>query len=251
MGTTRIDVSGRMEPDAQIVIAPDGTVLAATGELPSDLLDVRLEDCEGLSSEIREAGKALLLELRRSANRVAIQTVALGEGRTVQLVAIEALAIRRSATDLRTLLASKLDVISSQAADVAVTLSVVIAADVPTVVRLDPDKVAWAVTTLVGNALRYMRLGSRQTQGGTINVRAGFDPASSQVIIEVQDDGPGVPAGTVARLFTRDGLNVRGAGLALLMISDVCTAHGGTVDVRSNTDVSGHGTTVRMTFAAR
>jgi signal transduction histidine kinase len=142
-------------------------------------------------------------------------------------------------------------VISSQAADVAVTLSVVIAADVPTVVRLDPDKVAWAVTTLVGNALRYMRLGSRQRQGGTINVRAGFDPASSQVIIEVQDDGPGVPAGTVARLFTRDGLNVRGAGLALLMISDVCTAHGGTVDVRSNTDVSGHGTTVRMTFAAR
>jgi hypothetical protein len=35
------------------------------------------------------------------------------------------------------------------------------------------------------------------------------------------------------------------------MISDVCTAHGGTVDVRSNTDVSGHGTTVRMTFATR
>jgi signal transduction histidine kinase len=250
MGTTRIDVSDRMERDTQIVIAPDGTVLAATGELSAALLDVRLEDCEGLSREIREAGKALLLELRRSANRVAIQTVALGEGRTVQLVAIEALAIRRSATDLRTLLSSKLNVISSQAADVAVTLSVVIAGDVPTIVRVDPDKVAWAVTTLVGNALRYMRSGSCQRQGGTVDVRAGFDPASSQVIIEVQDDGPGVPAGTVARLFTR-GLNVRGAGLALLMISDVCRAHGGTVDVRSNTDVSGHGTTVRMTFAAR
>jgi signal transduction histidine kinase len=67
----------------------------------------------------------------------------------------------------------------------------------------------------------------------------------------VQDDGPGVPAGTVAQLFRRDGLNVQGAGLALLMISDVCAAHGGTVDVRSNTDASGHGTTVRMTFATR
>ena len=254
MGTTRIDVSDRMARDAQIVIGPDGTVLAATGELPPDLVDVRLEDCEGLSREIREAGKALLHELRRSTNRAATQTVALGEGRTVQLVAIEALAIRRSATDLRTLLPSKLDVIASQAADVAVTVSVVIAADVPAVVRVDPDKVAWAVTTLVGNALRYMRLGSRQRQGGTITVRADFDPASSHVITEVQDDGPGVPAGTVARLFKRDGLNVRGAGLALLMISDVCTAHGGTVDVRSHTDVSGvsgHGTTVRMTFATR
>jgi hypothetical protein len=139
MGTTRIDVSDRTEHDAQIVIAPDGTVLAVTGELPSALLDARLEDCEGLSSEIRDAGKALLLELRRSANRVAIETVALGEGRTVQLVAIEALAIRRSATDLRTLVSSKLDVISSQAADIAVTLSVDIADDVPTIVRVDPD----------------------------------------------------------------------------------------------------------------
>ena len=55
----------------------------------------------------------------------------------------------------------------------------------------------------------------------------------------------------VTRLFKRDGLNVRGAGLALLMMSDVCAAHGGTVDVHSKTDVSEHGTTVRLTFPAR
>jgi hypothetical protein len=34
------------------------------------------------------------------------------------------------------------------------------------------------------------------------------------------------------------------------MISDACTAHGGTVDVPGKTDVSGHGTTVRMTCDA-
>ena len=56
-------------------------------------------------------------------------------------------------------------------------------------------------------------------------------------------------AETVARLFRRDGLNVRGAGLALLLIADVCAAHGGTVDVHSSTGVSDHGTAVRMTFA--
>jgi signal transduction histidine kinase len=238
------------ERDAQLVIGPDGTVLAATGSLPSGLVDTRLHDCQGLSREIREAGTALLHELRRSGNRVVVQTVDLGDAGTVQLVAIEALAIRRSATDVRALLASKLSVISSQALDVAVTLNVAVAADVPAVVHVDPDKVAWAVTTLVGNALRYMRPGSRQKQGGAIHVRAGFDPASSQVNIEVQDDGPGVPAGTVARLFKGDGLNVRGAGLALLLISDICGAHGGAVDVRSSTDRAGHGTTVRMTFAA-
>ena len=241
-----------MEPDSQIVIGPDGTVLAATGQLPSGLVDARLEDCEGLSREIREAGKALLHQLRRSGDRIAIQTVTLdGGARTVRLVGIEALAIRRTPTDVRALLASKLGVISFQAATADVTLSVVVADEVPPVVDLDSDKVGWAITTLVGNALRYVRSGSRRMPGGTIHVRAGVDSAGPQVTIEVQDDGPGIPADTVKRLFRRDGLNVRGAGLALLLISDICAAHGGAVEIRSNTDGPEHGTAVRLSFPTR
>jgi signal transduction histidine kinase len=239
-----------MEPVSHIIIGPDGTVLAATGQLPPGLVDVRLEDCEGLPREIGEVGKALLEQLRRSGNRAVTQTVALDGGtRAVQLVAIEALAIRRTPTDVRELLTSKLAVISSQAEELDVTLNLVVAGDVPAIVRLDSEKVAWAVTTLVGNALRYMRSGSRRMGGRTINVRTGFDPTRSRVTIEVQDDGMGIPADTVTRLFRRDGLNVRGAGLALLVMSDICTAHGGTVDVRSDTDGSEHGTIVRLTFA--
>jgi signal transduction histidine kinase len=241
-----------MEPDSHIVIGPDGTVLAATGQLPPGLVDVRLEDCEGLSPAIREAGAALRLQLRRSGNRIVSQAVALdGGARTVQLVAIEALAVRRTPTDVRALLTSKLDVLSFQATASDVTLSVVVAGDVPSVVYLDSEKVAWAVTTIVGNALRYVRSGTRRMPGGTINVRAGFDHTSSQVTIEVQDDGPGIPADTVTRLFRRDGLNVRGAGLALLLISDICAAHGGTIDLRSNTGTVEHGTAVRLVFPAR
>jgi signal transduction histidine kinase len=239
------------EPSAQIIVGPDGTILAVTGQLPPGLVDVRLEDCQGLSPNIRDAGRALLDELRRSADRMVTRTLVLDGGRALQLIAIEALAIRRTSTDVRALLASKLGVIASQAADADVTLNVETAAGVPPALEVDPEKIAWAVTTLVGNALRYMRPGSRRTRGGTIGVRAGFDPARSELGIEVQDDGPGVQAETVARLFSRDGLNVRGAGLALLLIADVCAAHGGTVDVHSSTGASDHGTTVRMTFATR
>jgi signal transduction histidine kinase len=167
----------------------------------------------------------------------------------VQLVAIEALAIRRRPTDVRALLASKLSVLSSQAEAAGVTLRVGVADDVPAVVQLDSEKVAWALTTLVGNALRYVRSGSRRRSGGTINVHVDFDPTCSHVIVEVRDDGPGIPADTVTRLFRRDGLNVRGAGLALLLMSDICVAHGGTVDVRSRTDASEQGTAVRLTLA--
>jgi len=52
-------------------------------------------------------------------------------------------------------------------------------------------------------------------------------------------------------LFKRDGLNVRGAGLALLFIRDIMAAHGGCVDVHSSIAAIGHGTTIRLTFPAR
>jgi signal transduction histidine kinase len=236
-----------MEPESRIVLGADGTVQAASGSLASGLVDRRLEQCDGLPLEVLESGRALLRQLHAGGKRVEFQTVALdGGNRTVQLVAIEALAIRRAATDVRTLFASKLDVIAAQAAAAGVTLTMAVADDFPAVVHVDGEKLAWAITTLVGSSLRYLQSASHRMHSGTISVRASFDPASSQVTIEAKDDGPGIPADTVKRLFRRDGLNVRGTGLALLLISDICSAHGGTVDVLSSTGPSDHGTTVRL-----
>lgn len=240
-----------MEPDSQIVIGPDGTVIAAEGHLPAGLVDVRLDECLLLPRDVREAGRALVQQLIRSGNRIANQTVALGDGRSLQIIAIDAFPIRRAATDLRELLASKLAVISFQASAAHVTLRVDVAHDVPALVLLDAEKVAWAVTTVVGNALRYVRSGAGRFTGKAIDVRARYDAARSEVTIEVQDDGPGIPPDTVARLFKRDGLNVRGAGLALLLIQDIMAAHGGRVQVQSDAAPAGHGTTIRLTLPAR
>jgi signal transduction histidine kinase len=37
----------------------------------------------------------------------------------------------------------------------------------------------------------------------------------------------------------------------LLLIRDILIAHGGTVDLHSNTDPVGHGTAIRLTFPTR
>jgi signal transduction histidine kinase len=237
--------------DTQIVIGPDGIVLGATGELAAGLIDVRLEACERLPREVRDAQPELLLLLRQSPGRVVTLNVTLdgGGGRHVQLVAIEALVIRRTPTDLRGLLASKLAVLTSQAVSSDVSLNILVSEKMPAAAQIDAEKVAWSVTTLVGNALRYVQQGSRRMTGRSITVGAAFDPSAGEVSIEVRDDGPGIPPDTVARLFRRDGLNVQGAGLALLLMSDICAAHGGRLDVKSSTAPSDHGTTVRMTFA--
>jgi two-component system sensor histidine kinase TctE len=240
-----------MDRDSQIVIGPDGIVLAATADLPPGLVDRPLEECEGLSRQLRDAGKDLLQQLRRATGRIVTRDVTHdGETQPVQLIAIEALAIRRHGTDLRTLLRSKLAVLSSQALVAHVTLNVAVADDVPALVQIDSEKVAWAVTTLVGNAVRYVRTMPRRYPGGKVDVLASFNRATGDVTIEVQDDGPGIPADSVARLFKRDGLNVLGTGLALLVMADLCAAHGGKIDVRSTTDASSHGTIVRLTFPA-
>jgi two-component system sensor histidine kinase QseC len=171
------------------------------------------------------------------------------DGKQVQLIALEALPLRRRATDLRALLRSKLAVLSSQALAARVALNVQVADEVPPEVQVDSEKVAWAVTTLIGSALRYVQSGPHRTPG-QIDVRASYEPPGAELAIEIRDNGPGIPSDSVARLFKRDGLNVLGTGLALLVMADVCAAHGGRIDVRSSTEASNHGTTVRLTFAA-
>jgi len=87
--------------------------------------------------------------------------------------------------------------------------------------------------------------------GGTINVEANYDPAASEITIEVQDDGPGIAPERLNDLFRRDAVQSQRTSLGLMLVHDIIVAHGGRVDVRSNTDAFGHGTTVRLTFPAR
>ena len=230
-----------MTATSLIVVGSDGRVLAATGDLPSGLVDVRLEDCQSLPQLVREAGRILLDRLRAERTRTLSRTLALdGQERVLQLVAVDALAIRRAPVDLRRLLKSKLAVLSSQATTAGITLGIEVADDVPAQVFLDAEKVAWAITTLVGNALRYAQTGSRDLRGRAIAVTAAYDVSASEVAIDVRDDGPGVSEDTVSRLFKRDTLNVQGAGLALLLISDIMSAHSGRIDVQSRYRIALH-----------
>ena len=119
--------------------------------------------------------------------------------------------------------------------------------DVPGAVSLDRSKIAWAVTALVGNALRYVRHGSQTMPGGTITVHAAWDSSAHNLAVEVQDDGPGIPADTRQSLFSGE-VDSTGRALGLRMVRDVVGAHGGTLNVESGTTGLSRGTTVRFTL---
>jgi signal transduction histidine kinase len=155
----------------------------------------------------------------------------------------DAIPLHRTPTDLRKLLQGTLEVLRAQAMGRDVTLTIEAPADLP-LVSVDAEKLAWAVATVVGNALRYVRHGSLRRPGGTIVVRIGVEPET--VVVAVDDDGPGIPADKAANLFRRGAGVTHGTGLALMLIQDVLIAHGGSVRVKTSTDATSSGTTIAL-----
>ena len=89
----------------------------------------------------------------------------------------------------------------------------------------DPARLAQLVANLVDNAVRHS-----PPQGEVRVVARGVDDDTWW--LEVHDDGPGIPADRVERVFDRFGSggdSAGGTGLGLAIASWVCELHGGTI----------------------
>jgi signal transduction histidine kinase len=155
----------------------------------------------------------------------------------------DAIPLNRTPTDLRALLQGTLEVLRAQAMARDVSLRIEAPADLP-LVRVDAEKIAWAVATLVGNALRYVRHGTLRRPGGSVTIRITAE--GDIVTVAVEDDGPGIPPEKAANLFRRGAGVTHGTGLALMLIKDVLVAHGGNVDVKTDSDPASSGTTIAL-----
>ncbi len=153
--------------------------------------------------------------------------------------------LRFERVELARLAASTLEPLQREAEAMDATLMVESTAPA-TAVMADPEKIAWVVATLVGNALRYLPRGTRLHPGGHITVRVHDEEPRGHVTLAVQDDGPGIPEEKRAALFKRRAGEQHAIGLALTLVSDVVAAHGGRLEVESSTASYEHGTTVRV-----
>ncbi|HJU52152.1 MAG TPA: ATP-binding protein [Acidimicrobiia bacterium] len=115
------------------------------------------------------------------------------------------------------------------------------AGELATEVEADRHRIAQAVSNLVDNALRHGE--------GQITLRVTCE--LPDVIIEVEDEGPGFDPGYVDRAFERfsrgDAARTGpGAGLGLAIVRTVAEAHGGTATI-----ISGGDTTVSLRLPVR
>ncbi|MEB3188053.1 MAG: HAMP domain-containing sensor histidine kinase [bacterium] len=106
---------------------------------------------------------------------------------------------------------------------------------------VDPDRITQVVVNLVGNALQATPAGGRIDIRG---VRSGSGWRCS-----IEDDGPGIPAGHLERVFERfhrvDEHQNEGTGLGLAIAREIVERHGGTMGLEST---EGRGTTVSFSI---
>jgi signal transduction histidine kinase len=101
----------------------------------------------------------------------------------------------------------------------------------PLPVNGNPDELHRMVLNLLDNAARYTQPGS------TIDLRLRAD--GGDAVVEVADDGPGIPVETRDEIFDRfvrgdgpaDTAARGGSGLGLAIVRAVATSHGGTAEV--------------------
>ncbi len=107
---------------------------------------------------------------------------------------------------------------------------------------VDPGLLEQALVNLIDNAVKY-------SPPSTV-VKAGARMEAGSLVIEVKDQGIGIPASDLPRVFERfyrvDKARSRelgGTGLGLAIVRHIAMAHGGSVSVES---WEGEGSTFRM-----
>jgi two-component system sensor histidine kinase TctE len=110
----------------------------------------------------------------------------------------------------------------------------------PLLIDGDPVNLAEAVKNLIDNAIRH---------GAATKIDVRVFAEKNMAIVEVEDDGPGIPREQWNRVVQRFGApssEGKGSGLGLSIAAEVAAAHGGELQLREG---GASGLAVRLSFA--
>jgi PAS domain S-box-containing protein len=143
--------------------------------------------------------------------------------------------------NFRDMMEDFMEIMSVHALNKGIELTSFIHPDVPSWICGDPGRIRQILINLTGNGIKF-------TEQGAVAVRVNLektDGDSVELLIEVQDNGPGIPADRMNRLFQSfsqvDASTTRkhgGTGLGLVISKQLTELMGGDIGVESH---PGHG----------
>jgi two-component system sensor histidine kinase BaeS len=103
-----------------------------------------------------------------------------------------------------------------------VKITINVASNLP-LAEIDPTRMRQVLANLLANALRY------SPASGTISLTGETD--GKNILITVQDDGPGIPPDDLAHIFERfyKSTDSGGMGLGLAIAKHLVEAHSGSI----------------------
>jgi len=118
----------------------------------------------------------------------------------------------------------------------------------PLTVYADKEKIRQVIINLVDNSIKYGK------DGGSI-IASIYKMDEKHILVEMSDDGIGIPEKFLVRVFERfyrteagRSRDISGSGLGLAICKHIIEAHGQTIHVRSSEDV---GTTIGFTLESK
>ncbi len=214
--------------------AKSNFVATAAHELKNPLAAIKTTSAllkDGIGGPLSEKQKELAATIHTESNRLLNLVREL-----LDLAKLEAgtLELHRVRVDLETLIESAMLPVSLRAEEARISIDIAVTRDVPEV-EVDPNKMAWAITNLLSNAIRYSKHGSAVDVKASV-IEGATSAASQEVWISVTDRGKGIAEKDLGRIFDKfvqiedSAMGIgSGTGLGLAIAREIVLAHGGRI----------------------
>ncbi len=204
----------------------------ATHELLTPLTVIQ-GNLEGLLDGVYPADETNLRGLLDETN---ILSGRIEDLRTLALAESGALQLKKEPVEMLSFLREVAGSFQPQAAAAGVSIRVDADGNLP-VVEIDPSRMRQVLGNVLANDLRY------SPAGGSIRLSGESD--GKNILLAVQDDGPGIPADDLPHVFERfyKSTDSGGMGLGLAIAKHLVEAHGGSISAEN---AAGRGTIFRI-----
>ncbi len=144
--------------------------------------------------------------------------------------------IRKQPFDIAKIVRDVFEMLEDKAKRKSIKLKFKKEPDKPVKVEGDPRRIEQVLANLVVNAIKYGK------EKGYVEI--GFFDMDDKILIEVADNGMGIPETDVPRIFERfyrvdksRSRDVGGSGLGLAIVKHIIDSHKQTINVRSTTGI--------------